>query len=205
MSNPIVTDQHNHTDLEIAQIALLLTDMLAGPSSKSLSAEAVFRRIVDDRTQSAAAPDAPFPSLVIVQTRRCGAPAANGVDKFALEYVCASGAERYDEMVVQEFARWSSTTNVTCNECVSRYFARQQRFTFDTLAPRLTAIGYASLGVVQGQQFVNGFPTPLVYSAFTRDGGLAIVAGHAPHDADAAGGPTTIRELRLYFPVREEQ
>lgn len=202
----IIADRWSHTDLEIAQIADLLISILEDREVGDLSAEGLLKRLAGDQTPPAATPDPPFPSQIIVFTRHCGSPTSD-FDRFVAKRMCSERTDRYDEVVFQDFARWRGVTDILCRECLARYNTRQEAFTIDAITPHLKAIGYSGVGVIQDRTWHQGFPSPLVHSAFERGDGPPIVIGHRPHPTTLydAGRPPAIAEIRVFFPVREQQ
>lgn len=187
------------TDLELQQIAIILTGLLRSPLH-DLTAEKLVARIRSDRTPSAAFPDAPFPSRMFVNHASCHR-VGDDHGKFLAARLCIDGVDGYDEFVAQDFGQWSSITNVGCLDCVHRYSDRQ--FRLDTLRLQLREQGYTSVGPIASQTLSDGFWLPS-YDGFVRDKGLLVLA--RTNRTPLHGGPTDdelrVSELRVYFPVK---
>ncbi len=202
---PTIAESRFETDLELFQIAPLVIEHLGGRAAAGGAAE--LAAVIKSAQIAPAASNPSFPSQVVVSTRACG-QADGSLRRWAEARFCKAGAQRYAELRIETFARWRTTVDVACSDCVRRYTERLNAFTLDLLATRLRAAGFAAVGVVEGQTGTGAFPSPLVHSGFMRDAVAPLVAASHRPLVDAAGRPSdlppAVFQLQLYFPVTEE-
>jgi len=191
-----------HTDRELPKIANLIASRLSDRKHDEPSIASLLSEIAGSGGSPETSVDTSFPSQIIVLSHSCRTPNSD-TDRFAIEHLCRAGADRYEELVIQDFSHWNSFTDVVCRDCVAKFMARQSQFTLESLTALLMTSGYQSIGVVQKQQFEHGFSTPFVYSGFIRDNGPLIAVGAKPQQTSADGKQTSsVRELRLFFSTR---
>lgn len=204
-THPVIDERRFETDLELFQIAPLVIEHLGDGAVPGGAGR--LAALIQAATIAPAASDPSFPSQVIVSTRACGR-ADGGLRQWAEARFCKPGVTRYDELRIETFARWRTTAQVRCSDCVTRYMQRLNAFTIQGITASLGAAGYGGPEVVEGQT-TGKFPSPLVHSGFARGVAAPLIAvSHRPL-TDAAGRPAdlppAVFQLQLYFPVTEER
>lgn len=203
-TRPVLAERRFETNLELFQIAPFVIANLGNRAKPGGAGK--LAALIEASKAAPAASDPSFPSQVVISTRACG-QADGALRQWAEARFCKAGATRYDELRIETFARWRTTVEVPCSDCVTRYMQRLNAFTIDGLAASLRTAGYTGLGIIEGQRMAGEFRSPLVHSGFSRDGAPLIAASHRPL-TDAAGRPAdlapAIFQLQLYFPANEE-
>lgn len=201
-ANAISTERRFETNLELHQIIPLLIerlDRVATPGGAATLAE-----FIEAAGARSAASNPPFPSQVVVSTRACGR-ADGTLRQWAETRFCKPGVTRYDELRIETFARWRTTTEVQCSDCVTQYIQRLNALTIDVLATRLGAAGYTGIGIVEGQTGVGAFRSLLLHSGFFRDAAAPLLAASHRPLLDSAGQPASLPpavfQLQIYFPA----
>lgn len=201
---PILAERRFETNLELFQIPRLVIEHLDGAATPSAAALAA---LIEAAGNTSEASNPPFPSQVVVSTRACGR-ADGTLRQWAETRFCKPGVTRYVELRIETFARWRTTTGVSCSDCVARYFQRLNSLTIGAVTTRLDAAHYSPLGVVEPQMEVGPFPSPLVHSGFVRDAAAPLIAvSHRPlvdRSGRPADLPPAVFQVQLYFPASAE-
>lgn len=203
--DPILAERRFETNLELFQILPIVIEHLDGGATPRGGAK--LAAFIEAARNTSEVSNPPFPSQVVVSTRACGS-ADGTLRQWAETRFCIPGVTRYDELRIETFARWRTTTEVPCSDCVTRYTQRLNALTIDTAAARLGAAGYTALGVVEGRAGAGAFPSPLIHSGFVRDATAPLLAASHRPLIDTVGRPLdlppAVFQLQIYFPASAE-